>query len=216
MSATHALFATPFVVDTLKSAEGIAALREAVLREKQRDEAGVQISNIGGWHSNTQMMEWGGEAAKALAFKAMTMADKQTVNVGEKAGRSYGWVPEMWANVSQKGHANSHHTHPGAFWSLVAYLDDGYEGADGSTLGGELQFLDPRMPMVRMTAPDLRLKDASGAAQNNEPMFRPKTGDIVMFPSWLQHSVRAFHGTGTRISIAINLIPGPLKPTGEN
>jgi hypothetical protein len=27
-----------------------------------------------------------------------------------------------------------------------------------------------------------------------------------MFPSWLQHAVRPFHGSGTRISIAINLI----------
>tara|TARA_Y100000991_G_C21690932_1_gene229347 strand:+ start:213 stop:317 length:105 start_codon:yes stop_codon:yes gene_type:complete len=28
-----------------------------------------------------------------------------------------------------------------------------------------------------------------------------------MFPSWLQHAVRPFYGEGTRISIAINLVP---------
>lgn len=207
MAETRFLFPTPFVIDRLQSPEGIKVLREAILAEKERDTSGVQISNIGGWHSNTKMIEWGGEAARALAHKAMTMADEAMVNIGAKQGREYGWVPEMWANVSGKGHANQYHTHPGAYWSAVAYIDDGYEGADDPALGGELQLLDPRMPMVRMAAVDFRLKDQNGQAQNNEPKMRPTTGLIVMFPSWLQHSVRAFHGEGTRISIAINLIP---------
>ena len=213
MSDTRHLFATPFVVDRLQSSEGIRVLREAVLAEQARDQAGVQISNIGGWHSNTSMIEWGGEAARALAFKAMTMADAATIDAGSPAASRYGWSPEMWANVSGSGNANFHHTHPGSYWSAVAYIDDGYEGSSDAALGGELQLLDPRMPMVRMTAPDLRLKDASGQAQNNEPMIRPSTGLIVMFPSWLQHAVRPFKGRGTRISIAINLIP-VRKATG--
>jgi hypothetical protein len=28
---------------------------------------------------------------------------------------------------------------------------------------------------------------------------------LVMFPSWLQHSVRPYLGSGTRISIAVNV-----------
>ena len=206
MSETRQLFATPFIIDRLQSAEGLRVLRDTILAERSRDQTGVQISNIGGWHSNTQMIDWGGEAARALAFKAMTLADEATIDAGSPQQSRYGWVPEMWANVSGKGNANFHHTHPGSFWSAVAYIDDGYEGSADPALGGELQLLDPRMPMVRMTAPDLRLKDAGGVPQNNEPMLRPQTGMIVMFPSWLQHAVRPFHGNGTRISIAINLL----------
>ena len=214
MAETRHLFTTPFVIDRLQSAEGVAVLREAILAEQRRDASGVQISNIGGWHSNTNMIEWGGEAARALAHKAMTMADENMVNIGAKQGREYGWVPEMWANVSSKGHANQYHTHPGAYWSAVAYIDDGYEGSDDAALGGELQLLDPRMPMIRMAAVDFRLKDQQGQAQNNEPKMRPTTGLIVMFPSWLQHSVRAFRGSGTRISVAINLIPALKASSG--
>ena len=214
MSEIRHLFSTPFVIARLQSAEGTRVLREPILAERARAAEGVNISNIGGWHSNTQMLEWGGEAARALALKAMDMADACTANVGAGQGRDYGWVPEMWANVSQAGNANQYHTHPGSLWSAVAYIDDGYEGASDPELGGELQLLDPRMPMVRMTAPDLRMKDVDGEAQNNEPMIRPQTGLIVMFPSWLQHSVRAFHGTGTRISIAINLVPARKPPQG--
>lgn len=182
-------------------------LRDAVEAEHARDSSGVQISNINGWHSNTQMIDWGGEAAKALAHKAMTLADDQTVDVKSPENSRFGWIPEMWANVSGKGAANQYHTHPGSFWSAVAYLDDGYGGSTNPALGGELQLQDPRMPMIRMTAPDLRLLDSNGNAQPSEISIRPKTGLIVLFPSWLHHAVRPFHGEGTRVSIAINLVP---------
>jgi len=187
-------------------------LRDAVEAEMARDAGGMTISNIGGWHSNTQMVDWGGEAARALAYKAMTMADAQTVDVRSPQESRFGWIPEMWANVNRKGDANQYHTHPGSFWSAVAYIDDGYDGSDDPALGGELQLLDPRMPMIRMTAPDLRLLDVGGQPMPSEVSVRPRTGMIVMFPSWLQHAVRPFHGEGTRMSIAINLIPALKKP----
>ncbi|WAT18215.1 2OG-Fe(II) oxygenase family protein [Aurantiacibacter sp. MUD11] len=212
MTDTRQLFSTPFVIDQLQSEAGIAALRQAIEAERVRDTAGISVSNIGGWHSNTRMLDWGGEAAKALVFKAMTMADEQTVDAKSPEGSRFGWIPELWANVNRKGHANQYHTHPGSFWSAVAYVDDGYEGDDDPALGGELQLLDPRMPMIRMTAPDLRLRDGSGQPMPSEVSIRPRTGMIVMFPSWLQHAVRPFHGEGTRISIAINLIPALKKP----
>lgn len=215
MAETHHLFATPFVIDRLQSEEGMVALREMIEAERKRDTAGITISNMGGWHSNTEMAQWGGEVARALAFKAMQMADALTVDHKSPQKSRYSWVPEMWANVSGKGDSNQYHTHPGSFWSAVAYIDDGYQGGSDPALGGELQLQDPRMPMVRMTAPDLRLKDPSGKAQQNEVMIRPKTGMIVMFPSWLQHAVRAFHGSGTRISVAINLIPAIDASEGE-
>lgn len=206
MPETRRLFATPFVTDRLQSEAGIAALRQAIEAEHARDTAGVSISNIGGWHSNTGMLDWGGEAARALAYKAMTMADAITQDAKSPQASRFGWVPEMWANVSARGNANQYHFHPGSFWSAVAYVDDGYAGDADPALGGELQLLDPRMPMVRMTAPDLRVLDENGEPQQNEIAIRPQTGMIVLFPSWLQHAVRPFQGVGTRISIAINLV----------
>ena len=69
------------------------------------------------------------------------------------------------------------------------------------------------MPMVRMAAPDLRLKEANGQPMHTEVLLRPTKGLIVMFPSWLQHAVRPFHGEGRRVSVAINLV-AILKPRG--
>ena len=41
----------------------------------------------------------------------------------------------MWANINRKGEGNAFHSHPGAFWSGVYYVDDGGIVADPS-LGG--------------------------------------------------------------------------------
>ena len=207
MTRAHQFFPTPLISDTLQSAEGMRVLRDAVEKEQVRDGKGESISNIGGWHSNTQMLDWGGEAARALALKAMQLADANTLDAKSPGESRFTWHPEMWANVSTKGDANQYHFHPGSYWSAVAYLDDGYEGDSDPKLGGELQLLDPRMPMIRMGAPDLRFRQPDGSAMQNEILIRPQTGLIVLFPSWLQHSVRAFHGSGNRISIAINLVP---------
>lgn len=205
MPETRHLFATPFIVDTLQSAAGLQMLRDAIETERARNPQGVAISNIGGWHSNTDMLEWGGEAAKALVYKAMTLADEACFDIKSLDESRFGWIPEMWANVSAKGHANQYHAHPGSYWSAVAYIDDGYQGDTDSALGGELQLLDPRSPMVQMAVPDLRMKTADGAPQQHEISVRPQTGMIVLFPSWLRHAVRPFYGAGTRISVAINL-----------
>lgn len=187
-------------------------LRDAIFAAMDRDKNGLAISNIGGWHSGTDMLEWGGEAARALVFKAMTMADDACVDIKSPEESRFGWLPQMWANVSTKGNANQYHAHPGSYWSAVAYVDDGYEGESDPAQGGELQLLDPRSPMVQMAAPDLRLKAEDGGAQLHEISVRPQTGMIVLFPSWLQHAVRPFYGEGTRISVAINLTAGLKKP----
>jgi hypothetical protein len=35
--------------------------------------------------------------------------------------------------------------------------------------------------------------------------IRPKSGWMVLFPAWVMHQVRPYHGTAERISIAFNL-----------
>jgi uncharacterized protein (TIGR02466 family) len=210
MAEVRRFFSTPVIVDQVPDADELQTLRQAIEAERARDPGGMQVSNIGGWHSNTQMMEWGGEAARALARKAMAMADAVTTDVASPGQPRHRWHPEMWANISASGSANQYHFHPGSFWSAVAYVDDGYQGSEDPALGGELLLLDPRMPMIRMTAPDLRMTDGDGKLQPNEIAVRPGTGLLLLFPSWLQHAVRPFHGTGTRVSVAINLVAVPL------
>ena len=57
-----------------------------------------------------------------------------------------------------------------------------------------------------MHAPHLRFAHA-GAEQSVK--VKPKAGLLIIFPSWLVHSVAPRSGPGLRISIAINLSEKP-------
>lgn len=206
MTDVRRLFSTPIALEMVDGAVDLEALGKAVAAEKARNPKGLVKSNIGGWHSAATMQQWGGDAARVLASKAAALADGLTIDASAPDAKVHRWQVEMWANISTRGNANQHHFHPGSVWSAVTYLDDGYDGSHDPGLGGELQFLDPRMPMVRMTSPSLRLRDEDGTEQLVEPAIRPKTGLMVLFPAWLAHAVRPFFGEGHRVSVAINLM----------
>jgi len=199
------LFETPLIIDEIPGSAGLnAALRSAILKRQQEDQ-GLSISNVGGWHSDTQMLTWGGEAAQALNQRIVAAVDRFTVDIRGGETRRHKWAPEMWANVSPPGASNRHHCHPGAYWSAVYYVDDGYGGSPDRALGGELVLFDPRMPTVRMAAPDLRFRRPGQQPEHDEVQLRPATGRIVIFPAWLSHAVLAYNGHATRISVAVNL-----------
>lgn len=189
-------------------AEWNRSLLDGILEHKAQH-PGVSLSNVHGWQSTTDMLDWGGEAARRLVDHVLTRCDEHTVDVREEGRRRFVWLPEMWANVNEHGASNQTHCHPGSQWSAVYYVQDGYGGSEDRALGGELALLDPRFPMVRMRDPDLRYVRPSGSVDHHEAWIRPKTGQLVMFPAWLMHSVRPYHGDGVRISIAINISSRP-------
>ena len=112
----------------------------------------------------------------------------------------------MWANINRAGDSNQNHWHPGSYLSFVYYVDDGYAGSADKALGGELVFVDPRMPFLRMRTPYLRTRQPNGAVEEHETWIRPYAGLLIAFPSFVPHSVRPYRGKGERISIAINMI----------
>jgi uncharacterized protein (TIGR02466 family) len=205
-----ALFETLVVVDELPGATELnKELKETILARRAQNQ-GVRISNILGWQSDTQMLDWGGQPAKLLNQRLIAAADCFTVDVAAGPAPRHRWVSSMWANVSPPQASNQLHAHPGAFWSAVYYVDDGYGGSQDPALGGELVLADPRMPMIMMTMPNLRFRQPGGRPNEPQLSMRPKSGRILIFPAWLNHGVMPYLGTGERISIAVNLAAVPL------
>jgi uncharacterized protein (TIGR02466 family) len=97
---------------------------------------------------------------------------------------------------------------PANFWSGTYYVDDGGITADPS-LGGNFEMLDPRGTAPAIFAPNLAYACDGGLGAGATEWIRPRPGLLVLFPSWLQHQVRAYRGTRERISIAFNLRTGP-------
>lgn len=196
------LFATPIVLSDVPDAAALNSELRAAIDKRQKTNPGTQASNLGGWQSDWEMDRWGGAAAIKLLAIARNTANRVTTN---RQGQPViiTWRANMWANVNKAGHGNEFHSHPGSFWSGVYYVDDGGIDADPS-LGGELEFMDPRGPGPAMYAPHLAFGTAGLSVGANETV-RPKTGRLVMFPAWVLHQVRPYKGTAQRISIAFNL-----------
>jgi uncharacterized protein (TIGR02466 family) len=204
------LFPTPVLKARPPHAEALnRALLESIIRQRDSN-PGVNRSNIGGWHSDTDMTSWGGEPARSLATFAVQEVSGHMVDVAAAGKRKFDWSIEMWANVSGPGDANQLHCHPAAYWSGVYYPDPG--GAEEESGGGELVLEDPRYPLAYMTVPDLLIRLADQSPMHSQVAMRPAAGLLVLFPSWLRHSVRPHCGNRERISIALNLMLVGTQP----
>ena len=92
-------------------------------------------------------------------------------------------VTGWWYNINGKGHWNSPHTHPDSDVALVFYLTDS---------DGLLHLMNP-FPQRRI--------DKHG----DHISVKAKKGDIVMFPSDINHYVNPNERDMDRISISMNL-----------
>ena len=207
------LFETPLILEQLDGcAELNSALRAAILDRRDRN-PGVRKSNWGGWQSDTQMLGWGGEAARRLGEQFIALCNQVTAPA-PNTQPAFQWTIEMWANVSGSGAANEAHAHPGAVWSSVYYVETGQNEA-GAPIGGDLALYDPRLPASRMLPFDLRYRRPDGQVYQSLSAVRPVAGQIVMFPPWLLHSVHPYQGDRERISIAMNANAIALSPRAE-
>ncbi|SKA01661.1 conserved hypothetical protein [Enhydrobacter aerosaccus] len=203
------LFSTPIVMFEVPDAPKLNAELRQVIEQRSRTHPTTQKTNIGGWQSSWDMDRWGGPAAIQLLAFARNVANRMTTDINGTSGQgpypghfAVTWLGNMWANINRSGDANDLHSHPGAYWSGVYYVDDGGIAADPS-LGGELEFIDPRGPLPVMNAPHLRMSGSLTAGTTER--IQPKPGRMVIFPAWLLHQVRPYRGRTERISIAFNL-----------
>lgn len=197
-------FETPIAYCRLKDGENLIQDLEKTIRANQTQSGGLSRSNFGGWHSDTDMLQWGGEAASRLAETAINIAKRMT-HFQEAESDSYDWQLRMWANVTPAGGLNHIHAHPGNLWAAVLYLDMGDEPESSEDVGGAFYVEDPRFPMAAMHNTAVRMIGADGKPQQYEVEFNLARGNLVLFPAWLRHGVRPYTGKRERISIAMNI-----------
>lgn len=197
-------FETPIAYCKLKNGDNLVTDLDQVIRQHMASQAGLKRSNIGGWHSDTNMLTWGGKAATKLAETAISIA-KRMSHFQEATPDQYDWVVRMWANVTPQGGLNHMHAHPANLWAAVLYVDMGDEGDSSRDVGGAFYIEDPRFPMAAMHNTAIRMIGADGKPQQYEIEFKLEKGNIVVFPAWLRHGVRPYTGDKERISIAMNI-----------
>jgi uncharacterized protein (TIGR02466 family) len=104
-------------------------------------------------------------------------------------------ITGCWATVSAPGAAHRIHSHPNNFLSGVYYVQVG-EGAE------TINFHDPRPQSGILRPPVSELT----AYNTDQVVVRVEDGMLLLFPSWLPHSVAANASNRLRISASFNLM----------
>ncbi|MEM9303026.1 MAG: 2OG-Fe(II) oxygenase family protein [Pseudomonadota bacterium] len=106
-------------------------------------------------------------------------------------------ITGCWANVSWPGTPHKEHCHPNNYLSGVYYV----EVPPG---GDNITFHDPRV-QPNLFMPPTREQNTENAGKMT---IGVKAGTLVLFPSWLVHSVQPFQGSSStrRVSIAFNIM----------
>ncbi len=187
--------------DEVASAASDILLREIYL-ERERDRHGIQKSNfraLGGWHSRNNLH------VRPSFEKLVEMISACCVSLAEQNGYDRSrrlTIGSMWAIINPPGSSNRSHIHPASLWSGVYYVQ-------APANAGNLEFTDPRTQQL-MTPPRYIPNRKRPRACWSKVSFTPKAGLLLIFPSWLYHSVapnlsEAEGSQGDRVIISFNL-----------
>ena len=112
------------------------------------------------------------------------------------------WIDSLWVNIQKAGEYNPPHIHDGMY-SFVIYtkndmtrdeaINNQFDVQKNQTMAGHLE---------------LKFSEQNFANFSHYSHW-PEVGDIIMFPSWLQHFVHSFYKEDAeRISVAGNFQMG--------
>ena len=144
-----------------------------------------------GWqsgHSLHQRDDFGEFVECALQGVASVL---RFLRIGEEACEITG----CWASVLAAGGAHRLHSHPNNFLSGAYYVCT-WPGAD------TINFHDPRRQAAVIRPPVVEL-----TAQNTDQVVvRVRDGTLLLFPSYLEHSVDANASRHERVSVSFNVM----------
>ena len=172
-----------------------AELREFVL-EMEKNEPILNKSNVGGWHSALDFLARDAAPIQALRERLWEFSHnllQQFSRPGEKPTIRI----DGWANVLRHGQYHSVHSHPNAAWSGVYYVT-GNEEIEGQPFSGRFELLDPR--------PGASVNYAESSTLYSRFLLNPSPGQMLVFPSWMQHQVHPYFGENERITVAFNIL----------
>ena len=169
-------------------------IKEIIL-EKEKNEPSRSISNIGGWQSVNSILEENGfSEIKDFLLECFSSIKNEFYRDDIKF-----LLNGDWANVNRFGHYNTSHVHGNSHWSCAYYVTETY--------GAPLFFKDPRV-RKDTDASHLYLKNKYFNTMGSE---KSMPGEVIFFPSWLEHGVAKNSTDNPRISISCNFLLGEKR-----
>ena len=194
----------PSILGRIKLDEDDSGIFDFCQNKKQESKGRIRSNQDGGWQSNDLTWE------EIEEFPAMTSLLESIGTEANQYKNDIGWridahcfVENWWININSRNSMNSLHIHP-----LCCFSGAYYVHADPE-VHGPIVFRTPlhaRMGMI-----DSRLEPNSELQDHNPTtaeswQYPPETGNLLIFPSWLEHYVNPSKTDDERISISFNIM----------
>jgi len=210
MAHISPLFAIPTAAAQMPDAEALNAELRALFLE--RETQGAKYANPNPYtarnpalfESHFDLFSWPETCVHRLAqfcLGELSQTVAQLSGMDVVAMRKMQIATDAWFHITRRGGFFGVHNHPMASWSGVYCVSPGQHDADYAE-SGRLSFVNPNSLAGMYLDP--------GNAQVRMPFgfnnfaFDLRAGQLVLFPSWLQHYVLPFQGEGERITVAFN------------
>jgi len=189
----HLFFSTPVWASKIEGYEDInKELIKYIEDLKNKDPSGKKVSNVKGWHSKDFNLndevpkKFISNSSKNIhdAFNDMSWdLDSQIVK-----------IQSVWTIINGKGAFNERHAHGNSDLSAAYYVK-------APVNCGQIVFYDPR-PAPVYKHPKAKGSNILNATINS---LTPEDGLLVLFPSYLEHSVKPNLSDDSRIVISFNI-----------
>jgi uncharacterized protein (TIGR02466 family) len=202
--AVRSLFGTPLLAVTWPDCEQVNRQLAELILDLEREHPAVEQSNHGGWQSEKTLQQIRHPAVQTLLswidigvylISSSLIGEEAVDQLPEK------WSVAAWANVNRAGHFNGIHYHVGGFWSGVYYVTT-VDTSASHPVAGAIGFRSPSQ--AGMVASNTCAPPAMQQAFRQEICMQPRSGLMLIFPSWLEHWVNPHASDEPRISIAFD------------
>ena len=170
--------------------------RDQLIKEsyqgRDEDPIGRKLSNRGGWQSDqVNILQCKSETLKKIIIDSLSGFLPMSENVS--------MVIEGWKNINFPGSFNVKHNHPRSNLSGVLWIKAPKDS--GNIVFTSPQFFDKFQELYSYND-EFKLKSNAYMTY----YFIPKEGNILIFPSSLEHEVKKNESNEDRISYSFNLI----------
>ena len=193
MSNPNLFFSTPVWAFTIKDYVNTnEEIYNYVKKLKESDNSGISKSNIKGWHSKDFDLKE--NEPKNFIKLVSPQINKALSDMDWDINNQKVKISSIWAIINKGGASNAKHHHGNSDISAAYYVR-------APKNCGEIVFYDPR-PAPVFYHPNSNKPNALNAMVNS---INPVEGGLVLFPSYLEHSVNPNLSNDERMVISFNI-----------
>ncbi len=193
MSGLNLFFSTPIWISTINNYKETNEDIYLYIKNLQKeDQVGLSKSNVKGWHS--QDFDLNNQSVKKFINIISPKINEVLNDMDWDIKKQTVKITNMWAIINIGGASNSRHHHGNNDISAAYYVR-------APKKCGEIVFYDPR-PAPVFSHPKSNKTNVLNAMVNS---VNPVEGGLILFPSYLDHSVNPNLSNEERIVISFNI-----------